>query len=99
MHRHTHAHAHAHTHTRAHIPSPQWSVTFFAAVAPRSTAIPAFGWLLLLQRWQRQSTATFGIVVVAPWSKNKPAGILLVVLLVVAEKAVDNPSNDDYHRE
>ena len=92
MHRHTHAHAHAHTHTRAHIPSPQWSVTFFAAVAPRSTAIPAFGWLLLLQRWERQSTANFGIVVVAPWPNNNPASILLVVLLVATGKGGGHPS-------
>jgi len=62
-------------------------------------AIPAFGWLLLLQRWRRQSTDTFGIIVVAPRSKNKPAGILLVVLLVVAEKAGDTLANNDHHRE
>ena len=90
MHMRTHARACAHM--RAHTLSPRRSVTFFAAVAPRSTAIPTFGWLLHLQRWQRQSTATFGIVVVAPWSKNKSAGIQLVVLLVVTEKGGGHPS-------
>jgi len=55
-------------------------------------------WLLLLQRLRWSTDSFAAAVVVTPRSKNKPAGILLVVLLVAAEEAEDTKANKEAHQ-
>ena len=104
MHRHAHTHTHTphHTCTRAHTHRRHRR----GVLSPSSPLLlngplpsPPSGGCCSCSEGGSRPLTPLASSLLLHGSKNKPAGILLVVLLVVAEKAVDIPENDDHRRE